>query len=91
MISLPIQKVMESFTAIERLKENGWRESAKNTTNTKKTAKSAVPKKKPLASKNDSVDNNKHNEEARKRLLVSAQKNSRDDKMLFSFRQETLI
>ena len=48
MISLPIQKVMESFTAIERLKENGWREAAKNTANTKKTAKSAVPKKKPL-------------------------------------------
>ncbi|XP_018494258.1 disks large-associated protein 1 [Galendromus occidentalis] len=69
MISLPIQKVMESFTAIERLKENGWREPEENTSDTKKTTKSAVQKKKPLASKNDAVESNKHNEEARRRLM----------------------
>jgi len=71
MISLTIQNVMESFSAIERLKENDWREPSKDLVDCKKISqpKPAAPKKKPLASKNDSNDTSKHIEEARKRLL----------------------
>ncbi|OQR67802.1 disks large-associated protein 1-like [Tropilaelaps mercedesae] len=62
MISLPIQKVRDGFTSIERLKENGWKEndnmeelkSARtDKTMSTNTTKTQGLRKKPLASKND--------------------------------------